>query len=71
MSTQSNVKNTKKEKVELIQWAAKLRLDEHDELLEYGKILKEKGMIDNICPYSITQYALRSLLRTMKQKFGN
>jgi len=49
-------------------FATRIRNEDSDELMKYCQILKEKGRITNVDKYSITRFALRSLLRALKKE---
>lgn len=49
-------------------WATRILNDDSDELIKFSQVLKEKRMISNVDKYSITRFALRSLLKTLKKE---
>jgi hypothetical protein len=48
-------------------WGTRILTEQSKELMEYSQLLKRKGMIPNVDKYSITRFALKSLLRTLKK----
>ena len=51
-----------------VSWATRILNEDSNELMKHSHILKERGMLINIDKYSITRFALRSLLKALKKE---
>ena len=48
-------------------WGTRIISEESDELMKHCQFLKDKGLIPKVDKYSVTRFALRSLLNTLKK----
>jgi len=58
------------DEIRTIYWSTRLTPDESEELLKFAQILKRAKAINKISKYSITQFALVKLIRTLRKQFG-